>query len=157
MEASFNGMSISYFGSLGPDADIVEVKTIVEGGSGSSRAAKTKQIDNFQLNLNEVSTEPTESTAPLKRLSCASLELGPCRAGRLTALILCGVVWSVWTLPVHDLSLSRRLSCLPDERANDLSGIPSAIKPSATICEELPRHCRGSKRAEKHAPTDTFT
>lgn len=104
MEASFNGRSISYFGSLGPDADIVEVKTIVEGGSGSSRAAKTKQIDNFQLNLNEVSTEPTESTAPLKRLSCASLELGPCRAGRLTALILCGVVWSVWTLPVHDLS-----------------------------------------------------
>lgn len=50
-------------------------------GHGQQVAAGASQrpnkLNNFQLNLNEVSTEPQVPTAPLKRLSCASLELGP--------------------------------------------------------------------------------
>lgn len=37
MEASFNGKSTNYFGFFGPDADIVEVKTVVETGCRSSK------------------------------------------------------------------------------------------------------------------------
>lgn len=76
MEASFNDRvdKLCISGSSAWTLTSSRSKTIVDTGL-AVKAAESKQIDNFQLNLNGVSTAPT---APLKRLSCASLELWPC-------------------------------------------------------------------------------
>lgn len=140
MEAFLSGRPTNYFGFLGLDAGMVEVK-IHRSREWPVKEAETKQIDNFQLNLDEVSTEPTGSTAPLKRLSYASLELWPLL--RLpTALVSLGSARSLF-LPT---SLVTAAGSTCQQPARD-------ILRHQVAGDELPRHCRCSQRAEKHAPT----
>lgn len=101
-------------------------------------AAETKQIDNFQLNLNGVSTEPTESTAPLKRLSYASLELWPLL--RLTtALVSLGSARSLF-LPT---SLVTAAGSTCQQPARDI--LRHQVKSSVTNCRATADAARGRR------------
>lgn len=118
-------------------------RTIVDTGL-AVKAAETKQIDNFQLNLNKVSTEPTNPHCPTEETQLRFPgSFGPAASVLTTSLVLCGVVLLLFS---PDVSRDCRTST-PTTRQGYIRG-------HQVTCDELPCHRRSSQKAEKHAPTD---